>query len=617
MKEALSHRQLQSLIQVSNVLNSSLDIDTIIHSIMVQTVSVIDAAHGGVLFLYDSKQDCLVARSDNNFKTDVLSTVRLKAGESMTGLAFEARKCLIFPNRTEVKKATATLSEENLRLMLESIPTLPFSSICAPIFIKEECIGVITLDSFNPDLQFFPEDINLLMAISDQAAVALEKASLYKEKDESIRQLELLNKTISKQNEMLSRSVDIHNSLAELVLNGEGLDSIIQYIHKSISQQVLLFDDLGELVSSVFHTPVQESELNILRIYALEILEKKEIYRSRAEVHIGGSKYRLAALPVGTKPQFLGVLLIVSDGEMSDVDIGALEHACSVISLEMVKERAIYESHERMNADLIESLYSGNMDETIIQQAKHLQFSSEGYYMALILQLDEADNIPNKNSIIRHLVQMGNRVFLKHHVHGVAIQHHEQIIVLLSFQQKVSTKFVESQVKELVSNFQEEVHRKSWGTTVSIGIGRIHSGLTRISKSFHEAVKCLQFIQGFGQKNKLVSYKDLGVQRLLLQNSEEELIDFIREVLGPVMEYDVSRKGELLPSLFAYLEHNQNAKEAAEAIHVHTNTLTYRLKRIEELLSTDLNSSSSFLNIHLAASLYPFFKNKLTFTKKA
>ena len=42
------------------------------------------------------------------------------------------------------------------------------------------------------------------------------------------------------------------------------------------------------------------------------------------------------------------------------------------------------------------------------------------------------------------------------------------------------------------------------------------------------------------------SYTDLGVQRFILQNSEEELIDFIQEVLGPLIEYEQSRKGELV-----------------------------------------------------------------------
>ncbi|WHY88420.1 helix-turn-helix domain-containing protein [Neobacillus novalis] len=609
--QTLSHRQLQSLIHVSNVINSSLDIDTIIDSIMVQTVSVIDAAGGGVLFIYDPKQDLLIPKSDSNFKSDIL-TVRLKPGESMTGLAFTAQKCLIFHNRTEVEKATATLSESNHKLMDQSIPTLPYSSICAPILLKGECIGVITLDSFDPLLHFIPEDINLLTAIAHQAAVALEKANLYHEQEQTVRQLEYLNNTISKQNEMLSQSVDIHNRLAALVLYGEGLDSIISYLYDTTGHTVLLFDDLGELISHTYKNTLSDDELLTIRDKAQESLRTPGTVRSFLEINMNEENQCITILPIGAKASLFGTLIIVSAKKMREIDIAALEHACTVISLELVKDQAIFDAQEKINGELIEGLFSGKMDGTILQKAKQMDFDPLGDYLTVIIRVDEMDNTHKRNSIIRHLVQLANRVFLKNSLNGIAVRNHDQIVVLLTYQQKVSPTYAHHQVKELVAKFRQEIHIKNWGTTVSIGIGRIHSSLLKVTKSLHEAAKCLQFLHSFGRKNQVISYKELGVQRLLLQNSEEELIDFINEFLGPLFEYDQSRKGELLPSLFAYLDYNQNAKEAAEAIHIHTNTLMYRLKRIEDILSTDLSDSQQFLNIHLAVSLYPFLKEKLT-----
>jgi sugar diacid utilization regulator/GAF domain-containing protein len=611
MKETLSHRQLQSLIHVSNVLNSSLDIDTIIDSIMVQTVSVIEAAHGGVLFIYDSKQDLLIPKSNSNFKSEILR-VKLKPGESMTGLAFTAQKCLIFHNRSEVEKATATLSEENHKLMHLTIPTVPYSSICSPILLKGECIGVITLDSFDPSLHFIPEDINLLTAIAHQAAVALEKASLYQEQEQTVRKLEELNNTISNQNEMLSRSVDIHNRLADLVLNGEGLDAIISYLYDTTGQTVLLFDDLGELISHAYTNKLSAEELLTIKERAQDSINAPGNVRLLHELKMNAGNQCITVLPIGAKPTLFGSLIIVSPEKMRDVVIAALEHACTVISLELVKEHAIFDAQEKINGELIDVLLAGKMEGTILQKAKQLDFDPMGDYLAVMIRLDKMDNPHKRNSIARHLVQLANRVFLKNFLKGISVRNHDQIIVLLTFQQKVSPTFAHHQVKELVSKFQQEIKIKNWGTTVSIGIGRIHSSLMKVTKSMQEAAKCLQFLHSYGGENQVISYKDLGVQRLLLQNTEDELIDFIIEVLGPLFEYDQSRKGELLPSLFAYLEHNQNAKEAAESIHVHTNTLLYRLKRIEEILSTDLSDSQQFLNIHLAVSLYPLLKDKLT-----
>ncbi|KAB2336720.1 GAF domain-containing protein [Cytobacillus depressus] len=609
MKETLTHRQLQSLIHVSNVLNSSLDIDTIIHSIMVQTVSVIDAANGGVLLLYDEKQGRLIPKTESNVNGEMISQVRLKPGESMSGKAFSAGKCLIFRNRAEVEKATADLSEENLHYMLEAIPNLPYSSIAAPIFLKGNCIGVITLDSFEPSLEFTLEDIHLLTAIAHQAAVAIEKAKLYHEQEEAVKQLEYLNDMISKQNHMLSRSVDIHKRLANLVLHGEGLDSIIAYLHEKTGHTVLLFDDLGEMISYAYSHHIDKEDLLLIRKKAQESMHSLKTVHTLIEADLRENPF-LTILPIGAKPTLFGTLIIAAPEEIRDVDVAALEHACTVISLEMVKEQAIFDAQERINGEFIDVLLSGKMNNSILQKAKQMNFDPMADYLTLIIRMDELDQKHKRNSIIRHLVQLSNRLFVNNQLNGITVGGHDQIVLLLTFQQKVSNTYAFHQVKQLVSNFQQEIHLKNWGTTISIGIGRIHSTLLKATKSIEEASKCLQFLHSYGKKGEVISFKDLGVQRLLFQNSEEDLLDFLDDAIGPLIAYDQTRKGELLPSLFAYLEHNQNAKEAAEAIHVHTNTLTYRLKRIEEILSISLSDSQQFLNIHLAVSLYPFLKGK-------
>ncbi|MGG5254289.1 helix-turn-helix domain-containing protein [Neobacillus sp. SM06] len=611
MNEPLSHRQLQSLIQVSNVLNSSLDIDTIMNAIMVQTVSVIDAADGGALFIFDRENGFLTAKADSRFKSDILKSIKLRPGESMTGMAFSARQCLIFPNREEVEKANETLSETNRKLMVDSIPTIPYSTICAPIFLKEECIGVIVLDSFDPSLHFINEDINLLKAIAHQAAVALEKASLYLEQEKTVKQLKLLNDTISKQNEWLSRSVEIHNSLATLVLNGEGLDSIIRYLRKKIGRPIILVDDLGELIFYTDQSMLSSEILSAIKTKAVESMGIVKLPRQVFELSFDQKPLKITILPIGTKPNLFGSLVIAESIEMNDVDITALEHACTVISLEMMKEQAVFEAEERMNGELIEALSAGKIDSKLLQRGKQLQFEQEALYMAMILQLDEQEQSQKQTSMVRHLVNMANRVFLKNFAKGLAVRHHDQVIILLSFQQKVSTTYVNLQIKELIGRFQHEIALKNWGTTVSFGIGRIHSGLAKVTKSLQEASKCLQFIRSYNQSKAVIHYQELGVQRLLLQNSEEELIDFIFEILGPAIEYDQNRKGELLTTLFTYLHHNQNSKAAAESIPIHFNTLTYRLKKIEQLLGIDLADNQQFLNVQLAANLFPFFKDKL------
>lgn len=614
MKETLSYRQLQSLIHVSNVLNSSLDVDTIIDSIMQVTIPVIDAADGGVLFLYDPEQDYLIAKSTHGFDPIILEQVRLKPGESMTGMTFAKKQCMIFQNQEEVHKKTSSLTKTNLRLMEESIPCYPHSTICAPILIKEDCIGVITIDSFNEGREFSQEDIKLLKAISHQAAVAIEKARLYREKEQTVRKLQELNHLTTSQNKLLSRSVEIHHELADLVLRQKGLDDILQYIHKKINHHVFLFNNVGELTASAYQS-LPDHSVSKMNNIVLSHLQSAHSARSEQRIEIAGKKHHFIMLPIGSQPDLLGILAILAIHPLNEVDLTGLEHASTVISLELVKEQAIFDTQQRLNSAFIDDLFTGRADEALIRQAKHLQLDPKRKYMVAIIQMDHTKQkvIETELGVKRYLVRLANQIFIKEYPLGLIVTKHAQIVIILSFPAEGSVTYHQMQVSKLVNLYLAEIERKNLGFEFSAGIGRTKDGLEYVYNAATEAQKCLHFIKSYSLKDRVISYSDLGVQRLLLQNTEEELIEFVLEILDPLLKYENHRKGDLLQTLFLFLENGQNAKETGKSLHIHTNTLNYRLKRIKEILSIDFSNSDEFLDLYLAVRLYHYLEDKINF----
>lgn len=603
MEETLTHRQLQSLIHISNLLNTSFDIDTIIELIMSETISVVEAAEGGSLWLYDQNQDCLIAHSAQGiFYPKIFQQIRLKPGESMTGKTYEARNSLLFPNEKEIKKALSSLSSENSELLKRSIPTnFSFSTvISSPIFLKGKCIGVFTLDSFQQAKNFKPEDIHLLEAICHQAAVALERSSLYKEKEETVNNL--------------SYSIEAHRALANLVLQGEDLHAILQYIHQWIGQNTFLFDDLGELMASSYDPALSLEILKFIKQQAIVFMKSPENTLAVKEMEIDGLPYHLVSLPLGSKPNFLGLMIILSTKKMADVDIAALEHACTVLSLELFKEQTLFETQQRLKGEFLTRIFSEHMDEVLIQKAKSLDLNPVRNYIAIIIEFSTTakNKFHPKDGLVRKMIQITNQAFLEHSTQGMTVRHHQQIVVLLSYHSNINFSLIVSRIKEKAKWIQQETMARKWAVEVAFGIGRVKQGLLNVHKSLQEAEKCLKFIQRFNWENSILSYNDLGIQRFILQHPEEEVIDFINEVLGPLIDYENSRKGELLKTLYEYLEKNQNVKRTADSLHVHINTLSYRLKRIEEILSIDLTDSKQLLNIHLAISMFKYVKKHPT-----
>ncbi|MGW4355641.1 PucR family transcriptional regulator, partial [Nocardia sp. NPDC004582] len=75
---------------------------------------------------------------------------------------------------------------------------------------------------------------------------------------------------------------------------------------------------------------------------------------------------------------------------------------------------------------------------------------------------------------------------------------------------------------------------------------------------------------------------------------------FAERVLGPVLDYDRVHGAGLLETLHVFLGSDGSWRQAAERMHVHPNTVRYRIGRIEVLTGRDLGRLDDRLDLYLA-----------------
>lgn len=523
----------------------------------------------------------------------------------MTGIAFVNKRVTLFPDQESVYQATLTMSDTNLRALRAAAPIFPYGAACAPIISHDKCIGVITLDCFHPDKSFKPEDLQLLEAISHQAAVALEKANLYREKENSVMLLEALNEQMKRQNQLLNRSLEIHQHLAELVLLGEGIPSLLQYIHKLMQKPVLLLDQMGELlaVPATLTEPIDQAVLD-------DLYKHVPLAKSSKKLH------GCIMFPIGAKPNFLGYLVLLTSDSLDEVDMAALEHACTVLSFELLKEQAIFETEQNLKGAFLEELFTGNISSTLIEQAKLLQIDPNRFYQVLTINFEHAlpDKSDARNRLLdvrRNLSQIATEYFLQQYPNGLIAARHDHLVVLLSYANGTSLKETQRSIQERCEKFAAYIQSKKWGLRVSIGAGGVKRGIEDVYKSAEEAVKCLQFMKTYQTERSYLCYADLGMKRLLLQISPEELVAYALDILGPLLGNEKYKKREFLHTLTTFLDHSQKMKETAEALNIHLNTLIYRIKRIEEILGLSLDNRDHFLDLALAIQITQLLPEQL------
>ncbi|GAA1289755.1 PucR family transcriptional regulator [Saccharothrix xinjiangensis] len=99
----------------------------------------------------------------------------------------------------------------------------------------------------------------------------------------------------------------------------------------------------------------------------------------------------------------------------------------------------------------------------------------------------------------------------------------------------------------------------------------------------------------------VVAGEEIALHQLLLAGVPEDLRGSLRRrLLGPVLDYDAAHGSNLIGTLRVFLDCSGSWTAAAARLHVHVNTLRYRVGRAEELLGADLSNFTERVDLYLA-----------------
>ena len=97
----------------------------------------------------------------------------------------------------------------------------------------------------------------------------------------------------------------------------------------------------------------------------------------------------------------------------------------------------------------------------------------------------------------------------------------------------------------------------------------------------------------------MISYGDDRTVRWLTSESAD-LQALVDDVLRAVIDYDDAHGGDLVPTIRTWLEHDRQTDRAAQALHIHPNTLLYRVRRFEQITGRSLASTEALAETWLA-----------------
>jgi DNA-binding PucR family transcriptional regulator len=302
------------------------------------------------------------------------------------------------------------------------------------------------------------------------------------------------------------------------------------------------------------------------------------------------------AVAIRKNQEVLGFIWLLEVNEpLDEQGLQMLKQAADAARSLFIQLQMKSRKEEQSNYDFFWQLLTGHLqsDETIREKARQLGVRLPERYHVTVLQFEEAI-VPKLQQQIRYTLETTS--FVRIVLHVVT----DSRLVLLAAVPSAADGHEEEQGTAILRMIRQMKQR--FGIPpVESGSGMIYSDYALVERSYQEALTVLQIKRRFPQETGTAHfYSDLGYYRYLpyiLQ--EKQLHRFENPYLSKLRKYDREHNGELMQTLEVYLNQNSNIKATADLLHVHINTLTYRLKRIAEIVDLDLDSMDQKVTLYL------------------
>lgn len=144
----------------------------------------------------------------------------------------------------------------------------------------------------------------------------------------------------------------------------------------------------------------------------------------------------------------------------------------------------------------------------------------------------------------------------------------------------------------------DEAGQESMKIVEKIGISLPFQNIRELPRQFRYAKAACELAPCLGSAGRVNRYEDVQFLHILQTCGDPELLnDYIHPALETLHVYDLAHDTQLFDTLYHYLQRGLCAKEAAEAMFLHRNTLNYRLNKIRDLTDLDLTDPAAVFHL--------------------
>ncbi len=484
----------------------------------------------------------------------------------------------------------ALLSLSQLRRLDETLPHLLDS-------LQKEGIAAVAVAA--PSLESFDQETISLANQLHLPLLLLPSSSMLEEIER-----EVITFVVGFRGENERRATEISHQLMQLSAHGAGIQGICEQLAR-ISDKWIVVQDATQQVRYQAVPPAYRAFLD-------------EPLTEEALARVGLARN---TTPIQARHDVVGWLSMIGhEGEFDYLERLILGLVAPILALEFAREHERSEVESRYQSEALMDVLQGNYQqaEEMIARSRLLGYDLSSPQIPAVFELSPHEPDYAQGGFQAQWQRRLREELLRAWPAAWIFNEARRLIALLPVEEAGDDKQSENTNEQaILARLERALARAQQGNgasggfagsggspAYSGGVGYLARTLSGVPQSYQQAQQALEIGRRLFGNGKLHSFAQLGIYRLLFHlHGHHELTDFYEETLGPLLDADTRSSIDPIGTLESFFRYNGNLSETARAMHLHRNSLLYRLGRIEELLGHSLEDPELRLSLQIALKI--------------
>lgn len=403
----------------------------------------------------------------------------------------------------------------------------------------------------------------------------------------------MLSVILKSQTDELSRIVQANQSLADLLLKDPTHTTVLNKCSEILNHALFLMDSHFRVVSASQSLPVTQSTLTDFLRNQTNI----DYFNLHTRITVAYQQLSLTITPLFSaykeNKAFVGIIDLdpgnSTDQMLTQVILNTLSFVNSRVDM-------LNESAFRNQSGFYLNVMDGGISNDLVNKTLKTQNiePSTKFRCATILVTTNHQTL-----LSNHLLEQVQQLtlwFIKEYQAPVITFSLKQQLVLLIKDEQNAQHFLTA----LVDFIQPKLDKSA---RLIIGYSYSTLPLTELATTYNEAAEALALSKN--SPHAITIYRPKYVKELISLIPENEAKSFVERVLGGLVSgISAHEQQNLLNTLYGYFYYHQNIAEVAGHLEIHRNTVIYRLKKVEKMLTLNLDDPEQTQTLEMAVLLW-------------